>query len=266
MLVFFHTPFYMQVDFMNKNLKRFIKSINFYEIIWLSVTIIILSLLSFLLPDIMFEDKNSIMVVVCSVITILCSPIVEVLISKQCRWWTIFSIFFVELTDIVVLISLGVYSSALISLLFWIPVDIITFIRWGKHKDEQRNELTKVKTFGIWKGILIISAMCTLGFLLGLIFKNLPNSEISYVIAFSNVFEICNGIFLITRHDEQWFAWFGYLICEIIMWVSLGHYIMLITVLSMMINTVYGIVKWKLYIKNQQKNNLDSQNIVKKEQ
>ncbi|MBO5954668.1 MAG: nicotinamide mononucleotide transporter [Clostridia bacterium] len=202
----------------------------------------------------MFEDKTNLLVVVCSVITILCSPIVEVLISKQCRWWTIFSIVFVELTDIVVLVSLGVYSSALISLLFWIPVDIITFIRWGKHKDEQRNELTKVKTFGIWRNIFIIFAMCVLGFLLGLLLKNLPNSEISYVIAFSNVFEICNGIFLIARHDEQWFAWFGYLICEIIMWISLGHYIMLITVLSMMINTVYGIIKWKMYIKNKRKN------------
>jgi nicotinamide mononucleotide transporter len=239
-----------------KNLKNFIKSINLFEIIWLSSTIITLIIFSILFPDIVFEDKTNLLVVICSIITILCSPIVEVLISKQCRWWTIFSIFFVELTDIVVLVSLGVYTSALISLLFWIPVDIITFIRWGKHKDEQRRELTKVKTFGIWKNILIAVVMCVVGFLLGLILKDLPNSEISYVVAFSNVFEICNGLFLITRHDEQWLAWFGYLICETIMWISLGHYIMLITVLSMMINTVYGMIKWRLYIKNKQKKNL----------
>lgn len=238
---------------MNKNnLKNFAKSINLFEIIWLSSTIITLIFFSILFPDLMFEDKTNVLVVICSVITILCSPIVEVLISKQCRWWTIFSIVFVELTDIVVLVALEVYSSALISLLFWVPVDIITFARWGKHKDEKRNEITKVKTFGFWENIVIILGMCGLGFLLGLILKNLPNSEISYVVAFSNVFEICNGIFLITRYDEQWFAWFGYLICETIMWISLGHYIMLITVLSMMINTVYGIIKWKLYVKAKQ--------------
>ena len=239
-----------------ENLKNFVKSINIFEIIWLSLTVISLIALSILFPDLMFDDKNNLLIVICSVITIVCSPVVEVLISKQCRWWTIFSIVFVELTDIVVLVSLGVYTSALISLLFWIPVDIITFVRWGKHKDEQRNEITKVKTFGVWKNILFVFAMCALGFLLGLCLKKLPNSEISYVIAFSNVFEICNGIFLIIRHDEQWFAWFGYLICETVMWISLGHYIMLITVLSMMINTVYGIIKWKLYIKNKDKSNL----------
>lgn len=236
---------------MNKNnLKNFAKSINLFEIIWLSSTIITLIIFSILFPDLMFEDKTNVLVVICSVITILCSPIVEVLISKQCRWWTIFSIVCVELTDIVVLISLGLYSSCLISLLFWIPVDIVTFITWGKHKDEQRKELTKVKSFGVKWNIVIVLGMCATAFLFGFIFKNLPNSEISYVIAFSNVFEICNGIFLILRHDEQWFAWFGYLVCETIIWISLGHYIMLITVVSMMVNTIYGIVKWKLYIKN----------------
>lgn len=232
-----------------ENLKNFVKSINIFEIIWLSSTIITLIVFSILLPDLMFEDKSNVFVVICSIITILCSPIVEILISKQCRWWTIFSIVFVELTDIVVLVNLGLYSSCLISLLFWIPVDIVTFVRWGKHKDEQRKELTKVKSFGVKWNIVIVLGMCVTAFLFGLIFKNLPNSEISYVIAFSNVFEICNGIFLIIRHDEQWFAWFGYLICEIIIWISLGHYIMLITVASMLINTIYGIVKWKLYIK-----------------
>lgn len=232
-----------------ESFKSFVKSINLFEIIWLASTLLILVVLSFLFPDIMFEDKTSVLVVICSVITIMCSPIVELLISKQCRWWTLFSLFFVELTDLVVLLSLGLYSSALISFLFWIPVDITTFARWSKHKDEKRKELTKVKSFGFWGNLSILGGMCVLGLILGFVLRFLPNSEISYVIAFSNVFEISNGIFLITRHDEQWFAWFGYLICEIIIWISIGHYIMLITVFSMMINTIYGIVKWKLYIK-----------------
>ena len=170
-----------------KNFKSFVKSINLFEIIWLASTIITLVLLSFLLPDIMFEDKSNVFLVICSVITIVCSPIVEILISKQCRWWTIFSIIFVELTDVVVLVSLGLYSSCLISLLFWIPVDIVTFITWGKHKDEQRKEMTKVQSFGVKWNILVVLGMCVTGFLFGLIFKSLPNSEISYVVAFSNI-------------------------------------------------------------------------------
>jgi len=232
-----------------KNVKNFVKSINKYEITWLVTTILLLAVLSICFPDIMFKDKTRVLVVVCSVTSIVCSPIAEILIAKQCRWWTMISLFFVEIADMIVLVSMKVYSSALISLLFWVPMDIVTFVKWGKHKDEERNEITKVKTFGIKWNIIIFLAMCAVAFLLGTILKYLPNSEISYIIAFSNVFEISNGVFLLTRNDEQWFAWLGYLICETIMWISLGHYIRLITVLAMLINTIYGIIKWKKYIK-----------------
>jgi len=148
------------------------------------------------------------------------------------------------------------YSSALISLLFWIPFDLLTFFRWSKNKDEKRNELTKVKTFNWRQGLIIILIMICVGLLLGIILSVIPNSESSFVVAFSNVFEIANGIFLLTRHNEQWFAWFGYLICEIVIWISLGHYIMLITVFAMMINTIYGFVKWLLYIKSKKRNEI----------
>jgi len=242
---------------MTKNsFKNFLKSINLFEIIWLCSTIVLLIVFIGIFPSEMIEDPSNTLVVVCSIISIISSPICEMLISKQSRYWTIFSLFFVEITDIILLTSLGLYSSALISLLFWIPFDLLTFFRWSKIKDEKRNELTKVKTFNWRQGLIIILIMICVGLLLGIILSVIPNSESSFVVAFSNVFEIANGIFLLTRHNEQWFAWFGYLICEIVIWISLGHYIMLITVFAMMINTIYGFVKWLLYIKSKKRNEI----------
>jgi len=242
---------------MTKNsFKNFLKSINLFEIIWLCSTIVLLIVFIGIFPSEMIEDPSNTLVVVCSIISIISSPICEMLISKQSRYWTIFSLFFVEITDIILLTSLGLYSSALISLLFWIPFDLLTFFRWSKNKDEKRNELTKVKTFNWRQGLIIILIMICVGLLLGIILSVIPNSESSFVVAFSNVFEIANGIFLLTRHNEQWFAWFGYLICEIVIWISLGHYIMLITVFAMMINTIYGFVKWLLYIKSKKRNEI----------
>jgi len=126
-------------------MKNLIKSLNLFEIIWLISIVIILVFSTIFFPDLMFEDKTNVPIVVISIISILCSPIVELLIAKQCRWWTIFSIFFVEITDIIVLSSVGLFSSAFISLFFWIPFDIFTFVRWSKNKDEVEPELTKVK-------------------------------------------------------------------------------------------------------------------------
>ncbi len=242
---------------MNKqNLKSFIKSINIYEIIWLASAIVALIVLSSLFPDLMFEDKTNMLVVIFSIVSIISSPIVEILISKQCRWWCIFSIFFLECADIIILFSLKIYSSALISLLFWIPIEVVTFLKWGKHKDEEKKELTKVKSFSPWISVLVVSAMCVIGFLLGLILSYFPNSEVSYVIAFSNVFEISSGILLVTRNNEQWFAWLGYIICESIVWIMMGHYIMLISMAFMLINTLYGIIKWYKYEKKHNKSNI----------
>ena len=233
------------------DIKNFFKSINLFEIIWIVSVVVILLTLIILVPDLMFEDRNNTLVVVCSVISIIASPICELLISKQCRYWTLFSLVFVEITDIIMLFNLRLYSSALISLLFWIPFDLITFIKWGgTNKDDIKHELTKVRTFNWWSNILIVMIMVIAGLLLGWLLSFIPNYSESMVVAFSNVFEIANGIFLLTRHNEQWFAWLGYLICEIIIWVSLGHYIMLITVFAMIINTIYGIVRWLLYIKS----------------
>ena len=187
-------------------------------------------------------------------VSIIASPICEMLISKQSRYWTLFSVIFVEITDIIMLFSLELYSSALISLLFWIPFDLITFFKWRKNRDEIKNELTKVRTFNWWQNIVVVFIMLISGLVLGYILNLIPNHSSSFVIAFSNIFEISNGIFLLTRHNEQWIAWFGYLICEIIIWISLSHYIMLITVFAMIINTIYGFSKWLLYIKNKKKN------------
>ena len=54
-----------------KSLRNFIRSINIFEIIWLTSAIIALAVLSSLFPDIMFEDKNNVLIVIFSIISII---------------------------------------------------------------------------------------------------------------------------------------------------------------------------------------------------
>ena len=219
-----------------------------YERIWLFSVVALLIVTITIVPDLIFEDTGNLAIVLCSIVSIISSPICELLISKQSRYWTMFSLFFVEIPDIVILFGMGLYSSAFLSLFFWIPFDIITFATWrGKNIDADHPELTKVKTFKPLQSALVVLTMISLGVFLGAFLPLASEDSNSYIVAFSNVFEIANGIFLLTRHTEQWFAWLGYLICEIIIWISLGHYVMLITVFAMLVNTIYGLVKWLRY-------------------
>ena len=232
----------------SKSHKILYLSFNRFELWWLFTVLVLLTVCIFVAPDLMFEDYGNLPIVFCTVLSIIASPVCELLISKQSRYWTLFSLFFVEIPDIVMLFSMGLYSSAFLSLFFWIPFDLVTFATWrGKNIDINQPELTKVKKLKPSHSVIVVLAMILLCVFIGTFIPLASEDSNAYIVAFSNMFEIANGIFLLTRYSEQWFAWLGYLLCEIIIWISLGHYIMLITVFAMLINTVYGLVKWRRY-------------------
>ena len=77
----------------------------------------------------------------------------------------------------------------------------------------------------------------------------LPGAADSYLDALSAAFGMANGILLLLRYNEQWYAWFITLVLYAALYIISGTYIMLITVAAMLVNTCYGFGKWVLYIK-----------------
>ena len=128
------------------------------------------------------------------------------------------------------------------------------FIKWNKNKDEQNEDLTKVKKLNWWQDILIVLGIAAFSGVVGWLLSLIPECEDSYMDAFVSALGMANGILLLLRYNEQWFAWFAYLIFDAILWIISGHYIMLITIIAMMINTIYGFIKWIKYIKSKKAN------------
>ena len=232
----------------------FLKSFNKFELIWFFSVIVILTLAMIFIPDLVLEDNSTTLVVVCSIVSIIANPICELMISKQSKYNFLVSIAFIEITEMIIYMSLNLYSCALVSLLFWVPIDIASFIRWNKNKDEQNEDLTKVKKLNWWQDILIVLGIAAFSFVVGWLLSLIPECEDSYMDAFVSALGMANGILLLLRYNEQWFAWFAYLIFDAVLWIISGHYIMLITVIAMMINTIYGFVKWIKYIKSKKAN------------
>lgn len=228
----------------------FLKSFNKFELIWLSSVVVLLTLAMIFVPDLMFDDSTSTLVVVCSIISIVANPICELMISKQSRYNFIVSIIFIEIVEMIIYFSLNLYSCALVSLLFWVPVDVVSFFRWKKNTDEEDEDITKVKKLNWWQDILIVLAIVVFSLVIGYLLSLLPECEDSYLDAFVSALGMANGLLLLFRYSEQWYAWFAYLIFDAILWIISGHYIMLITVVAMMINTIYGFVKWVKYVRS----------------
>ena len=230
--------------------KSFLKSFNKFELIWFCSVILILTFAMIFFPDLILEDDSNTLIIVCSIISIVANPICELMISKQSKYNFLVSIAFIEITEMIIYMSLHLYSCALVSLLFWVPIDIVSFFKWNKNKDEKDEDLTKVKKLNWWQDILIIAAIAVFSFVVGWLLSLIPECEDSYLDAFVSALGMANGVLLLLRYNEQWFAWFAYLIFDAILWIISGHYIMLITVVAMMINTIYGFVKWIKYIKS----------------
>lgn len=236
-----------------EKIMKFFKSFTLYQIIYLISVFALTITFIVLLPEEMLEDTSNTFVVVCSIIAVLANPVCELLISKQSKWNFIVSILFIEITESVLLISLGYFSTAIVSIAFWIPIDIASFIQWHRHPDKIDEEITEVKRLTWWQDIIMIALIAGFGFGVGALLTLIPGAEDTYLDAFTSAVGMSNGILLLLRYNEQWYAWMLTLVLEAALYITSGSYIMLITVAAMMVNTVYGFVKWYLYTKRTKK-------------
>lgn len=237
---------------MKNYFKSFFKSFTPYQIGYLVTVLTLTVLFVIFLPDMMLDDMSNPFVVVCSVIAVLANPLCELLISKQSKLNFVVDILFIEIPELVLCIALGWYTIAIVTIVFWVPVDIVSYIYWTEHPDKIKEEETEVKGLSWKMDILVVLGIIAISFIVGSLIRLIPGASDSYLDALSAAFGMTNGILLLLRYREQWFAWFITLILYTILYISSGSYIMLITVVAMMVNTVYGFIKWLKYVKEHQ--------------
>lgn len=231
-------------------LRRFLRSFTLYQKIYLAAVVLLTVGFTVFLPGEMLDDTSNPLVIVCSVIAVLANPLCSLLISKQSKWNFAVDLVFIELTEMVLYFSLGWYTSALVTVLFWVPIDIWSFCRWHKHLDREDEDVTVVKRLTPLQDVLAITAILAFSGLLGFLMNLIPGSSDSYLESLCSAFGMADGILLLLRYHEQWYAWFCALILYAVLYILSGSYIMLITVAAMMVNTIYGFVKWLIYTRS----------------
>lgn len=232
-----------------------------YEKIW-TFSIIGLSLLiTFLFPSTVDDlGINPALIMGLYLLDILFNVICELLIAKQSKWNFIVSLL-VEITEIVTLIVLAErFATMAVTIFFWIPIDIISFINWHKHQDKECEELTVVRSLKGWQEVAIIAFIIAwtvgIGYLLtvispeGLLEANsAADIAVCYIDAACSAVGICNGLFILFRFKEQWIAWYIVSILETVMNIIMGQWVLLVLKAGYFTNTTYGYIKWTKYIK-----------------
>ncbi len=245
-----------------------------YEKIWFFSIIVLTIVVAIVFPSTVDDlSINPVLIMSLYVADVITNVLCELLIAKQSKWNFIVSLF-VEVIEIVTLIVIAErFATMAVTLFFWIPIDIISFINWNKHKADSDETLTDVRTLKGWQEGLVILGIIVwtigVGYLLTVISPegileagSTVDIVCCYLDALCSAVAIANGLFILFRLKEQWIAWFICTLLESAMNIMLGQWVLLVLKAGYLTNTIYGFVKWTKYIKTKEKKEIESQTIV----
>ena len=239
----------------------FSRQFTTYEKSWFMSIMVLATIFSVLFPEESANGVNGIIIMLLYLLDTFLNILCELLISKQSRYNFLVSVL-VEIVEIAMCVVLMYrFATMATTLFFWLPIDIISFINWSRHKDENEDELTVVRRLKGWQEVLVIIGIILWTFVIGYLISGLDiatdfyNNEmletaIIYIDACASAVGIANGLFIFFRFREQWIAWYICAALEAVINIISGQYVLLILKLGYFTNTTYGYIKWSNYIKS----------------
>ena len=239
----------------------FSKQFTTYEKSWFMSIMVLATIISVIFPEESANGVNGIVIMLLYLLDTFLNILCELLISKQSRYNFLVSVL-VEIVEIISCIVLMYrFATMATTLFFWLPIDIISFINWSKHKDDEENELTVVRKLKGYQEVLVILGIIIWTFVVGYLISGLDiatdfyNNEsletaIIYIDACASAVGIANGLFIFFRLREQWIAWYICAFLEAIINIVSGQYVLLVLKLGYFTNTTYGYIKWTKYIQS----------------
>lgn len=241
----------------------FSKQFTTYEKSWFMIIMVLATIFSVLFPEEGANGVNGIVIMLLYLLDTFLNILCELLISKQSRYNFLVSVL-VEIVEIITCIVLMYrFATMTVTLFFWLPIDIISYINWTKHKDEEESELTKVRKLKGYQEVLVIVGIVIWTIVVGYFISGLDiatdfynnktlETAIIYIDACASAVGIANGLFIFFRLREQWLAWYICAFLEAVINIISGQYVLLILKIGYFTNTTYGYIKWSKYIKEHQ--------------
>ncbi|MBQ2583108.1 MAG: nicotinamide mononucleotide transporter [Erysipelotrichaceae bacterium] len=233
-----------------------------YEKCWFLGIMVLATVFAVIFPEESANGVNGIVIMLLYLLDTFLNILCELLISKQSRYNFLVSVL-VEITEIVIcLVLMYRFATMAVTLFFWLPIDIISYINWTKHKDEVEDELTVVRRLKGYQELLVILGIAVWTVVVGYFISGLDirtdffggndslETAVAYIDACASAVGIANGLFIFFRLREQWIAWYICAALEAVINILSGQYVLLILKLGYFTNTTYGYIKWSRYIRS----------------
>jgi len=232
-----------------------------YEKIWFLSILILSGIVAIFVPEEDINGVSGLLIMALYLADTFLNILCELLISKQSKWNFIVSVF-VEIVEILVCIVLAYrFATMAVTLFFWLPCDIISFFNWNKKRDDNDEELTKVRTLKGWQEALLIGAIVVWTIGIGTLLSELDiatelfggNATVATVVCYldacASAVGIANGLAILFRFREQWIAWYICSVLELAINILAGQWVLIVLKVGYLTNTTYGFIKWSKYIK-----------------
>lgn len=238
----------------------FSKQFTTYEKSWFLSIMVLATIFSVAFPEESANGVNGIIIMLLYLLDTFLNILCELLISKQSRYNFLVSVL-VEIAEIAMCVVLMYrFATMVTTLFFWLPIDIISYINWSKHKDDEEEELTVVRKLKGYQEVLVIIGIIVWTFVVGYLISGLDiatdfynnkslETFIIYLDACASAVGIANGLFIFFRLREQWIAWYICAFLEAVINIISGQYVLLVLKFGYFTNTTYGYIKWSRYIK-----------------
>jgi nicotinamide mononucleotide transporter len=238
------------------------KMFTTYEKSWFLSIMVLATIVAVRFPEESANGVNGIVIMFLYLLDTFLNILCELLISKQSRYNFLVSVA-VEITEIVMcLVLMYRFATMVTTLFFWLPIDILSYLNWSKHKDEESQEITAVRRLKGYQEVLTIAGILAWTLIVGWFLSGLDiqtdffhgnvqlETVINYIDACASAVGVANGLFIFFRLREQWIAWYICAGLEAVINILSGQYVLLVLKLGYFTNTTYGYIKWSRYIKS----------------
>ena len=141
----------------------------------------------------------------------------------------------------------GLYGIAILSFLVYVPSQIQGYISWKRNINDNEVEIRGFNT----KNSIIITFSCVIGsIILGYLLSLIPNQQLAFLDASSNIINLCGIILMNLRFKECWAVWLFNNSIDLAIWIinfikgSSNSTMMLLVSVGYLLINVYGLVKW----------------------
>lgn len=241
---------------------KIFKFFSLYETIWLFSIVSLSIVFAFVFPESDVNGVNGIIITILYVLDVVICVFCELLIAKQSRWGQ-FLYVVVDVLELIILILLNArFMSMAISVLFWLPVHVGSFVNWNNHKDDDNTQITEVRSLKWWQSLIMV-LVCIVGtFAFGYLVASFDSGSdfyssktiekiVAYFDACVGIVSVFDGLTMLFRYKETWLVWYIAVILETVINILSGQWILLILKVGYFTNTTYGYIKWTKYIKGQ---------------